>query len=154
MSQIFKASCIAAALGAAMTMTSYSASAAPLVSGLEGALSSNIMAVQYGPGKHGGHKPGFRPGPKHGPGFGPGRRGGNWGHRRRGPGGAAIGLGIAGAIIGGAIIANEANRAYAAPPPAAYDDGYGRCAATFRSFNPNTGTYVDLNGYERPCPYL
>ncbi|ADP71526.1 BA14K family protein [Rhodomicrobium vannielii ATCC 17100] len=114
------------------------------------------MAVEYpgGPGpKH--HKPGFKPGPKHGPGFGPGPRGGgNWGHRRRGPGGAAIGLGIAGAIIGGAIIANEANRAYAAPPPAAYDDGYGRCAATFRSFNPNTGTYIDLNGYERPCPYL
>lgn len=153
MSQIIKVSCAAAALGAAMTLASYSASSAPLVSGLESAMSSGAMTVQYPGGpKH--HKPGFKPGPRPGPGYGPGPRGRHWGNRHRGPSGAAVGLGIAGAIIGGAIIANEANRAYAAPPPGAYDDGYGRCAATFRSFNPNTGTYIDLNGYERPCPYL
>ncbi|MBT3069492.1 BA14K family protein [Rhodomicrobium sp. Az07] len=135
-------------------MSSYSASAAPLLSGFEGVtVSSSVMEVQYRPGgKKPGNRSGFNRGPKRGPGFNRGPRGGGWGNRRRGPSGAAIGLGIAGAIIGGAIIANEA--ANAAPPPRAYDDGYGRCAATFRSFNPNTGTYVGFDGIERPCPYL
>ncbi len=48
--------------------------------------------------------------------------------------------------------------------PAAYDDdsdaGFGsadamqRCAETFRSFDPSTGTYVTYGGETRTCPYL
>jgi len=100
-------------MGFAIVGASFSANAAPLFTGIDGAVKSDVVAV-------GGPKHVYKGGPKHGPGYGPGpgRRGGHWrGHGRRGPGGAAIGLGIAGAIIGGAIIANEAERGYYAPPP-------------------------------------
>lgn len=79
-----------------------------------------------------------------------GRRGYWRGHR--GGNGVGIGLGVAGALLGGAIIANEARG------DEYYDgdegDGVGRCAATFRSFNPATGTYTGYDGIVRPCPYL
>jgi hypothetical protein len=32
--------------------------------------------------------------------------------------------------------------------------GYARCEATFRSFDPATGTYVGYDGVRRMCPYL
>ncbi len=35
-----------------------------------------------------------------------------------------------------------------------YRSGMQRCADTFRSFNPNTGTYVTYQGEIRICPYL
>lgn len=35
-----------------------------------------------------------------------------------------------------------------------YRDGEQRCAATFRSFDPTTGTYVGYDGLTRLCPYL
>jgi len=35
-----------------------------------------------------------------------------------------------------------------------YRGGMQRCADTFRSFNPNTGTYVTYQGETRLCPYL
>ncbi len=59
------------------------------------------------------------------------------------PNGLAIGAGIVGGIIAGAAIAD-----------AAQQDGYSRCAAEFRSFNPETGTYVGYDGVVRACPYL
>lgn len=33
-------------------------------------------------------------------------------------------------------------------------DGISRCAATFRSFDPDTGTYVTYDGETVRCPYL
>jgi hypothetical protein len=48
-----------------------------------------------------------------------------------------------GGIIAGAAIADAASQ-----------DGYNRCAAEFRSFNPETGTYVGYDGVVRACPYL
>lgn len=35
-----------------------------------------------------------------------------------------------------------------------YRGGMQRCADTFRSFNPDTGTYVTYQGETRVCPYL
>jgi hypothetical protein len=35
-----------------------------------------------------------------------------------------------------------------------YQGGMQRCAATFRSFDPATGTYVGYDGLTRLCPYL
>jgi BA14K-like protein len=32
--------------------------------------------------------------------------------------------------------------------------GYGRCEATFRSFNPNTGNYMGYDGRYHRCPYI
>jgi hypothetical protein len=32
--------------------------------------------------------------------------------------------------------------------------GYARCVATFRSFDPSTGTYVSYAGETKRCPYL
>ena len=34
------------------------------------------------------------------------------------------------------------------------DSGMARCAATFRSFDPSSGTYVTYGGETLPCPYL
>ena len=41
-----------------------------------------------------------------------------------------------------------------APALSGGGSGYGRCAATFRSFDPDTGTYVGYDGVRRRCPYL
>jgi hypothetical protein len=63
--------------------------------------------------------------------------------------GLGIGLGIAGAVIGGAIIADQIRRSESRG-----SDGYERCARTFRSFDPDTGTYTTYDGDVVPCPYL
>ena len=62
--------------------------------------------------------------------------------RGRGYGGAAVGAGIAAGIIGGAIIADQARRSSAVE----------YCMQRFRSYNPETGTYISSRGEERPCP--
>ena len=84
--------------------------------------------------------------------------------------GAIIGGIAAGAIIGGAIAG--ANRGYGygpgyapgyyepapvyAPPPRVYRSGpsdeVSYCMSRFRSYRPDTGTYVGYDGIERPCP--
>jgi len=72
-----------------------------------------------------------------------GGRGRGWG----GPGvGAAIGLGVGAAVIGGAIAAQEADRAAAAQNAVDY------CMRRFRSYDPESGTYVGRDGLRRPCP--
>ena len=74
---------------------------------------------------------------------GRGRGGGGRGRGRgRGYGGAAVGAGIAAGIIGGAIIADQARRSSAVE----------YCMQRFRSYNPETGTYISSRGEERPCP--
>jgi hypothetical protein len=72
-----------------------------------------------------------------------GGRGRGWGG---GGAGAAIGLGVGAAIIGGAIAAQEAERAAAADNAVAY------CMRRFRSYDPESGTYVGKDGMRRPCP--
>lgn len=68
--------------------------------------------------------------------------------------GAYIGLGIAGAILEGAL--SEDAYGYADGP--GYDEGSGaameRCAARFRSFEWDTGLYTTYEGDKRLCPYL
>ena len=78
-----------------------------------------------------------------GRGWGGGGRGRGWGGSGAG---AAIGLGIGAAIIGGAIAAQEAERSAAAQNAVDY------CMRRFRSYDPESGTYVGRDGLRRPCP--
>lgn len=85
-----------------------------------------------------------------------GRRNHRRNHNGWGNSGAYLGLGIAGAIIGGALSEG-------------YDDGpdyegagysgeasgaMQRCASQFRSFEWDTGLYTTYQGERRLCPYL
>lgn len=85
---------------------------------------------------------------RRGPGF-YGRSYGYYGrpYRRYGYGGYGplpfIAGAVGAAIVGGAIYEGRSS-----------GSDYERCAATFRSFNPSTGTYVTYGGEERVCPYL
>jgi hypothetical protein len=83
---------------------------------------------------------------------------------RRGYGGAAVGLGIAGALIGGAIIGATQpygyygyppgyyGPAYVVPPPYVDGDAVAYCVQRFRSYDPYSGTYVGYDGLRHPCP--
>ena len=81
---------------------------------------------------------------------------------RHGHGGAALGLGIAGALIGGAIIGATQpygyyppgyyGPVYVAPAPYVGDDAVGYCMRRFRSYDPYSGTYVGYDGLRHPCP--
>ena len=65
--------------------------------------------------------------------------------RGRGNGGdigLGIGLGIGAAVIGGAIAAQEAQR----------QNAIGYCMRRFRSYDPESMTYVGLDGLRHPCP--
>jgi hypothetical protein len=75
-------------------------------------------------------------------GRGGGGRGGGGRGRGGGGRGVGIGVGIAAGIIGGAIIADQARR----------NNAVEYCMQRFRSYNPNTGTYISSGGIERPCP--
>lgn len=98
-----------------------------------------------------------------------------YGYYRRGP---AIGAGIAAGIVGGALAAGAlaapppppvyvypepapvyvAPPVYAAPVPRAYGysvqdtDAVAYCSSRFRSYNPETGTYIAKGGVVRACP--
>jgi hypothetical protein len=90
-------------------------------------------------------------------------------HRRRGGGGGFIPGAVAGAVIGGAI----ASQGYYGGPgyyaPGYYDDQYyddgavvvvapqgdddvAYCRQTYRSYDPQSGTYLGNDGYRHPCP--
>jgi len=68
---------------------------------------------------------------------------------RRGNGGN-IALGIGAAIIGG-IVLSEAARA---EHRSSHGSSWNRCAQTYRSFDPDTGTYTGYDGIRHTCPYL
>lgn len=84
-------------------------------------------------------------------------------------GGAAVGLGIAGAIIGGAIVGAAQpygyapgyyggyapgyyGPAYVAAPAYVGGDAVSYCAQRFRSYDPYSGTYLGYDGFRHPCP--
>lgn len=85
-------------------------------------------------------------------------------------GGAAVGLGIAGALIGGAIVGAAQpygygyapgyygyapgyyGPAYVAPTPYIAGDAVSYCAQRFRSYDPYSGTYLGYDGFRHPCP--
>jgi hypothetical protein len=81
---------------------------------------------------------------------------------RHGYGGAAVGLGIAGALIGGAIIGATQpydyyppgyyGPVYVAPAPYVGGDAVAYCMQRFRSYDPYSGTYVGYDGLRHPCP--
>jgi BA14K-like protein len=97
---------------------------------------------------------------------------GNWRGRRNWGRNAAIGLGLG--VLGGAIASGAYANRYYDDPYVGYDDRYvgraveydnddvyegnddgvRRCAATFRSFEPETGQYTTYGGEKRMCPYL
>ncbi len=101
-------------------------------------------------------------------GYGPryGYRGGYY----RGGRGAAVGAGIAAGVIGGALAAGalagpryvEPAPIYAAPiygaPVRAYGydasdvDAVAYCSRRFRTYDPETGTYIATGGVVRACP--
>jgi hypothetical protein len=69
-------------------------------------------------------------------------RGGGWG---RGDGvGAAVGIGIGAAIVGGAIAASAAEQQRR--------DAIGYCMQRFRSYDPQSMTYLGNDGFRHPCP--
>jgi hypothetical protein len=76
-------------------------------------------------------------------------RGRGWGGRGRGWGrgdgvGAAVGIGVGAAIIGGAIAASAAEQQRR--------DAINYCMQRYRSFDPQSMTYLAKDGYRRPCP--
>ena len=77
-------------------------------------------------------------------------RGGGWGW------GAPVAGGlIAGAIIGGALATAPYGPGYY-PPPVAYGpppgDAIAYCMQRFKSYDPNSGTYLGYDGNRHPCP--
>jgi hypothetical protein len=77
-------------------------------------------------------------------GYGGGYRRG-YGHRGGGNG-ALIGGLAAGALIGGALAAGAAQQNAQAQQGASY------CAQRYRSYDPQSGTYLNNDGNRYPCP--
>jgi hypothetical protein len=115
------------------------------------------------------------------PGGGGARFSGGGGYRggyRGGGGGGFIPGAVAGAVVGGAIAAGAGGYGYygpgydqgyyggdqysdqyyddsgamAAAPAPAGDDGVNYCMQRFRSYDPQSGTYMGNDGYRHPCP--
>jgi BA14K-like protein len=79
-------------------------------------------------------------------GRGRGGGGGRGGGRGRGGGwgGAAVGIGVGAAIIGGAIAASAAEQQRR--------DAIGYCMQRYRSYDPQSMTYLGSDGFRRSCP--
>ncbi|WP_454918560.1 BA14K family protein [Xanthobacter sediminis] len=93
------------------------------------------------------YRPGWRPAPppRHARWGNPYWRNGGWYYRDNT--GAWIAAGIVGAAIGAAAISAAQQNAQRQQQQAiAY------CMQRFRSYNPNTGTYIGNDGFQHPCP--
>lgn len=77
---------------------------------------------------------------------GRGRGGGGRGRGYGGGGnvGLGIGLGVGALIVGGAIAANAAEQQRR--------DAIGYCMQRYRSYDPQSMTYLGSDGYRRQCP--
>ena len=71
-------------------------------------------------------------------------RGGGWGRGRGNGVGAAIGLGVGAAIVGGAIAASAAEQQR--------QNAVSYCMQRYRSYDPNSQTYLGNDGLRHPCP--
>lgn len=93
-------------------------------------------------------------------GYGP-----RYGYGYRGPSrGAAVGAGIAAGVLGGALAAGalagpryyEPAPVYVAPRAYGYGvedvDAVAYCSRRFRTYDPETGTYIASGGVVRACP--
>ena len=91
------------------------------------------------------------------------------GYRGGGDGGAVIPGAIAGAVVGGAIAsqvyggpayygpgyvppADYYDDSTAAGPPPGDNDAVAYCMQTYRSYDPQSGTYLGNDGQRHPCP--
>lgn len=89
-----------------------------------------------------------------------GPRYGYYGPRYRYNRGAAVGAGIAagalGALAAGALLAPGPVYAEPVPPPRVYvepdADAIAYCSRRFRTYDPETGTYIGSGGVVRSCP--
>lgn len=75
----------------------------------------------------------------------------------RGRSGAGVAAGVigglaAGAIIGGAIASQQAQAAPAPVYVAPNSDAVAYCAQRFRSYDPQSGTYLGYDGLRHACP--
>jgi BA14K-like protein len=127
-----------------------------------------------GAGMHmgGGHMGGGRPGGGNFRAGGGGQRFSGGGYRRGGNFGPGIAAGVAGAVIGGALASQYYDGGYYDSGQAYYDGGYyddgggavavvpapggddsvSYCMQRFRSYDPQSGTYLGNDGYRHPCP--
>lgn len=83
------------------------------------------------------------------------RRRGDRGRRGR-RGGSGVAAGVLGGMILGGMLAGP--RYYGYAPGPYYGPGYYRgdavayCMRRFKSYDPNSGTYLGYDGYRHPCP--
>jgi hypothetical protein len=145
----------AALLGFGALALSIPASATPF----GGAMSNSLPQVQAGQdsllvqvqhrsrsghgGSHGGSHGGGHSshGGRGGSPHGHYRGGHNYGHRH-GSSDGAVAAGILGGLFLGAIIANQAQ----------HNQSVQYCMQRFRSYDPNSGTYLGLDGRRHSCP--
>jgi hypothetical protein len=134
----FKTLTSAVLIGATALSFSVPAISAPMINQapLAASVPTATENVQYYRG--GGYGRGY--------GYGGGYRGRGYGYRGGGNG-ALIGGLAAGAIIGGAIAAGAASQANAA---AQQNANY--CAQRYRSYDPQSGTYLNNDGNRYSCP--
>ncbi|MDQ2080755.1 BA14K family protein [Xanthobacteraceae bacterium Astr-EGSB] len=133
----------AALIGSAVLFADRAASAAPIANGAstmsqQASQLADTLHVQVQRGPRGVR---VGPGPR-GPRGGPGPRGG-W---RGGGGGGAVAAGIAGGLMLGIIAAEQARAA------SQRDALIAQCARRFRSYDPQTQTYVGRGGRIYSCP--
>jgi hypothetical protein len=154
-----------ALMTAAAPLLVLSATAAPISSPLvlRHAVAPAAETVQFR-GARGARVGGFRGGRVAG--FRGGRGGGfRGGYRGRGFGGPALGLGIAGAVIGGTLLAQPYGYGYQ-PYGYGYDPGYDEgfvqapvagggvayCMQRYRSYDPGSRTFLGTDGLRHSCP--
>ncbi len=151
---------ILSAILAEAALTALPAASTPLATGIsslsgQGNSQEMVVDVQYRRPPPGVVRNGRRPVVVHRH----GRSRGDWNRAA----GAAAAVGIAGALIGGVLAAQEAEAEYAYPPPPPYPaPAYGRapvgseawldyCSRRYRSFDPYSGTFVGYDGRRYPC---
>jgi hypothetical protein len=140
--------CVAAALVAGLSFAPATASAAPAAASFGGvAETTSGNSLTQDVRHHRGHwRNGY--GRRHGYGR---RRHDGWGWGAA----AAAGLLLSAPLWAGGYDHGDYDDSYSgAYAYGGGGGGYARCRATFRSFDPESGTYVGYDGVRRMCPYL